>query len=221
MYKIMRKLYEVIDKEIEELANEYNAHCEFFKDFSKIIKKHNINKDSMKCIIELLEQSIEEVPWSSINTDNDNFELDKDNIYKHKRNHFLINSSEGILNSNSIKLKIRKIYKENKNKEICIDNICSCELINKYLSPLYISKGGIVNGDYINKTYINKFINGTKSTIIKYPITIPVIMINMLNNKSYFVVDHREPKLSELMNYYRVPIEHDDNVKFNIRKFIK
>ena len=36
---------------------------------------------------------------------------------------------------------------------------------------------------YINKTYINKFINGTKSTIIKYPITIPVIMINTLDNK--------------------------------------
>ena len=46
-------------------------------------------------------------------------------------------------------------------------------------------------------------------------------MINTLDNKSYFVVDHREPKLSELMDYYRVPIEHDDNVKFNIRKFIK
>lgn len=216
----MRKLYEVIDKEIEELAKVDNTTCEFFKDFNEIIRKHNINKHTIKDYIKLLEKSAEEVPWTPINISDDNFELTEDNIFRHKRNHFLINSSEGILNTNTIKMKIRKVYEENKNKDICFVDTYDFKYINKYLSPLYISKGGIVNGDYINKTYIDKFITDNY-VVIESPIIIPVTMINTLDNKSYFIVDHREPKLIEIMEYYRTPIEHDDNVKFNIRKFIK
>ena len=217
----MRELYKVIEKEIEEIASTDNATCNFFKDFNELIKKHNVDKSFAGCIIKLLEQSFEEVPWTPINISNDNFKLAEDNIFRHKRNYFLINSSEGILNTNSIKLKIRKEYVEHEDGKIYLSNTYDFKVINKYLSPLYISKGGIVNGDYINKTYINRFIDNTGFAIVKYPITIPVIMITTLNNNSYFVVDHREPKLSELMSSYRTLIEHDKNVKFNIRKFIK
>lgn len=217
----MRELYKVIEKEIEEIASTDNATCNFFKDFNELIKKHNVDKQFVGCIINLLEQSVEEIPWTIINASNDNFELAEDNIFRHKRDYFLINSSEGILNTNSIKMKVRKEYIEKQNKEIYLYCSYTSKVIPKYELPIYISKGGIVNGDYINQTYIKDFINEDKLLVVKYPITIPVIMITTSDDKVYFVVDHREPKLAEVMHDYRTPIMHDDDVKFNIRKFIK
>lgn len=217
----MREIYEVIKKEIEEIASTDSFTCNFFKDFNEIINKHKVDKNFIYAFINLLEQSVEEIPWSIINASNDNFELAKDNIFRHKRDYFLINSSEGILNTNSIKMKVRKEYIEKQNKEIYLYGSYTSKVIPKYELPIYISKGGIVNGDYINQTYIKDFINEDKLLVVKYPITIPVIMITTSDDKVYFVVDHREPKLAEVMHDYRTPIMHDDDVKFNIRKFIK
>lgn len=217
----MREIYEVIKKEVEELASGDSSTCSFLKDFNEIINKYKVDKNFIYTFINLLEQSVEEIPWSIINASNDNFELAKDNIFRHKRDYFLINSSEGILNTNSIKMKVRKEYIEKQNKEIYLYGSYTSKVIPKYELPIYISKGGIVNGDYINQTYIKNFINEDKLLVVKYPITIPIIMITTSDDKVYFVVDHREPKLAEVMHDYRTPIMHDDDVKFNIRKFIK
>ena len=64
--------------------------------------------------------------------------------------------------------------------------------------------------------------NQTSNYSIKNPIKIPVSSIEHTDSPDIvFVVDHREPKLKALMEFYNVPIEHDENVKYNLRKFKK
>ena len=73
--------------------------------------------------------------------------------------------------------------------------------------------------DYIHKCYLKDQIN---KYIVKDPIKLPVSTIEYAD-KPYiiFFVDHREPKLKALMEFYNVPIEHDENIKFNVRTFKK
>lgn len=90
---------------------------------------------------------------------------------------------------------------------------------------VYISKGGIITGDYIKDCIIRPELKG-RFTIQSIP-NIPVSAIRYKKEDGvydiFYAVDHREPKLKVLQEFYEVPIYTDEYIKgkFNIRKYQK
>lgn len=90
---------------------------------------------------------------------------------------------------------------------------------------VYISKGGIITGEYIKDCIIRPELKG-KFSIQSIP-NIPVSAIRYKKEDmiydTFYVVDHREPKLKVLQEFYEVPIYTDEYIKgkFNIRKYKK
>ena len=116
--------------------------------------------------------------------------------------------------------KVRKFYikKENDIIEAPVGKIVQGEgeIIDE---RIYISRGGIINGDYIRFCYLK---HQTGNYSIKDSIKIPVSSIEEENDVNFILfVDHREPKLKALMEFYNVTIEHDCNIKYNVRTFKK
>ena len=90
---------------------------------------------------------------------------------------------------------------------------------------VYISKGGIITGEYIKDCVIRPELKG-KFSIQSIP-NIPVSAIRYKKEDmvydTFYVVDHREPKLKVLQEFYEVPVYMDKYIKgkFNIRKYQK
>lgn len=175
-------------------------------------------EDSVKIGLDLILKSWHWKPWSSINLDKENF----DKLGRHKRAWYIQKDNNGIYNVLAYTLKQRKVYLINSNgegNEIPLNKAtlnAEGECIDE---RIYISRGGIVNGDYVHKSYL---LNQIDNYNIKDPIKIPVSTIEYTYcPEIIFVVDHREPKLKALIEFYNVPIEHDENVKYNLRKFKK
>lgn len=172
--------------------------------------------DSCKVAIDLILKSWNWKPWGSISLDKENF----DNIGKHKRAWYIQDGICGIYNVLAYVAKVRKFYikKENDIIEAPVGTIVrgEGEIIDE---RIYISRGGIINGDYIHFCHL-KYQTGNYS--IKDPIKIPVSSIEEENDVNFILfVDHREPKLKALMEFYNVTIEHDCNIKYNVRTFKK
>lgn len=90
---------------------------------------------------------------------------------------------------------------------------------------VYISKGGIITGEYIKDCIIRPELKG-KFSLQSIP-NIPVSAIRYKKEDGvydvFYAVDHREPKLKVLQEFYEVPIYTDEYIKgkFNIRKYQK
>ena len=175
-------------------------------------------EDSCKVAIDLVLKSWNHKPWSSINLDKENF----DKLGRHKRAWYNQKDNNGIYNVLAYTLKQRKVYLMNANDEgtqIPLNKATLNAEGERIDEKIYISRGGIINGDYVYKSYLK---NQKDDYNIKDPIKIPVSTIEYTYcPEIIFVVDHREPKLKALMEFYNVPIEHSDNVKFNVRTFKK
>ena len=136
-------------------------------------------------------------------------------MLSHKRAWYIKLDYEGIYNLMAYKLKVRKAYSNGKEIELP-ECFYKGETIDE---KIYISRGGIINGDYVYKSYLK---HQTGEYRIKNPINIPVSVIEVENDLDFiFFVDHREPKLKALMEFYNVTVHHDDNVKYNVRNFKK
>ena len=174
-------------------------------------------EDSCKVAIDLVLKSWNHKPWSAINLSNENF----DKLGRHKRAWYIQNNIAGIHNVLAYTGKVRKFYIHKENDTIVevpvgviMDN--DGEVIDE---RIYISRGGIINGDYIHFCYLK---NQKDCYSIKDPIKLPVSSIEEEKGVNFILfVDHREPKLKALMEFYNVPIEHDDNIKYNVRTFKK
>ena len=86
-----------------------------------------------------------------------------------------------------------------------------------------ISKGGIITGEYVQQCEIRKDIVERHSFNIQSVVNIPVARI-IDGDSVIHVVDHREPKLKVLREFYEVPIYIDETVKnkhYNLRKYTK
>lgn len=174
-------------------------------------------EDSCKVAIDLVLKSWDHKPWSAISLSNENF----DKLGRHKRAWYIQDNIAGIHNVLAYTGKVRKFYIHKENDTIVevpvgviMDN--NGEVIDE---RIYISRGGIINGDYIHFCYLK---NQKDSYSIKDPIKLPVSSIEEEKGVNFILfVDHREPKLKALMEFYNVPIEHDDNIKYNVRTFKK
>lgn len=135
-----------------------------------------------------------------------------------KRYRWIVKRSRGIYNNAAYKATIRKVY----NHRLGIEVKCDIPPVN--LNPvLYVSKGGIITGEYICMCEIRPDVVAKHSFVIQSIVNIPASAISV-NNRLIIVVDHREPKLKALKEFYDVPVGFDEevkNLKLNIRKYKK
>lgn len=128
------------------------------------------------------------------------------------------NNNMSICNSNAFNLYVRAVYSHDEQSQI----ECTNEIVHKN-HRIYISKGGIITGEYIQKCIIRPDIINKHSFTIQSIPNIPVCVI--VDGDSYiYVVDHREPKLKALQQFYDVPINKDEaiaNKHYNLRKYKK
>lgn len=211
----MNNLSNRIKSELELSSSDKNTnYYKFIEEVNNIIDKYP--EESVKIGLDLMLKSWSWKPWSAINLDNKNF----DNLGRHKRAWYIQDGIAGISNVLAYTAKVRRFYIKNENNitEVPVGNIVKGEgeIIDE---RIYISRGGIINGDYIRFCYL-KHQTGTYS--IKDPIKLPVSSIEEQEGMDFILfVDHREPKLKALMEFYNVVIEHDINVKYNVRTFKK
>lgn len=135
-----------------------------------------------------------------------------------KRYKWIIKRGDKIYNNAAYKAIIRKTY----NHSLGVEVKCDIPPVN-HNPVLYISKGGIITGEYICMCEIRPDIVAKHSFVIQSIVNIPASAISV-NNRLICVVDHREPKLKALNEFYEVPVGFDDtvkNMKLNIRKYKK
>lgn len=128
------------------------------------------------------------------------------------------NINQSICNDNAFNLYVRAAYYHNNKEQIDYTN----EIVHKN-HRIYISKGGVITGEYIEKCIIRPDIVNKHSFTIQSIPNIPVCII-VDGDNSIYVVDHREPKLKALQQFYEVPINKDENIAnnhYNIRKYKK
>ena len=212
----MSSLYERIESELELVSgsDKNTNYFQFIERVNNIIDLYP--EDAVKVGLDLILKSWQNKPWGAISLDDTQF----NKIRQHYRAWYIQKDDKGIFNIMSYFSKIRRCYVvegENNVKEIekgILDK--NGDFIDE---RMYISRGGIINGDYIHKCYLKNQIDNYS---IKDPIKVPVSSIEFKDSPDViFFVDHREPKLKALMEFYNVPMEHDDNVKFNVRTFKK
>lgn len=126
--------------------------------------------------------------------------------------------NHNICNDNAFNLYVRANYSHDKQSQIEYNN----KIVYKN-HRIYISKGGVITGEYIEKCIIRPDIVNKHSFTIQSIPNIPVCVI-VDDNNSIYAVDHREPKLKALQQFYEVPINKDEvitNKHYNIRKYKK
>lgn len=174
-------------------------------------------EESCKVAIDLILKSWSWKPWSPISLDDTEF---SSVTGRHYRAWYIQKDTKGIFNVMAYLSKIRRQYEvQGENKVVELEKGILDKEEEYCDERMYISRGGIINGDYIHKCYLK---HQTDIYSIKDPIKVPVSSIEFKDSPNVlFFVDHREPKLKALMEFYDVTIEHDDNVKFNVRTFEK
>lgn len=123
-----------------------------------------------------------------------------------------------IFNTNAFNVYIRAVY-----SDILKEQIDAAPAIHRKNRRVYISKGGVITGDYILECQIRPEVVAKHKFTIQSIVNIPVCLINYKDG-SIYAVDHREPKLKSLMEFYDCIVGHDDKVakaKLNIRNYKK
>ena len=157
---------------------------------------------------------------SPLTLENDEFEpYSNSHILHNLRYKHIIKFNGNIYNQNAYKVTVRNSY----------NHINKCKIENPfeyiYLNPrIFISKGGVITGEYVQDCIIRQEIVDKHCFTIQSIINIPVSVIYISDNNYILVVDHREPKLKALRQFYDCPISIDDaikNCKCNIRNYKK
>ena len=131
---------------------------------------------------------------------------------------YMEKSTGRIFNTNAFNVYIRAVY-----SDVLKEQIDAAPVIHKKNRRVYISKGGVITGDYILDCQIRPEVVVKHKFTIQSIVNIPVCLINYKEG-SIYVVDHREPKLKALMEFYDCVVDHDDKVakaKLNIRNYKK
>lgn len=131
---------------------------------------------------------------------------------------YMEKSTGRIFNTNAFNVYIRAVY-----SDILKEQIDAAPATHKKNRRTYISKGGVITGDYILDCQIRPEVIDKHKYTIQSIINIPVCLINYKDG-SIYAVDHREPKLKSLMEFYDCVVSYDDKVakaKLNIRNYKK
>ena len=129
-----------------------------------------------------------------------------------------LNDFNEICNRNAFNVIVKKQYDHQANTEI----ICPYTVI-KGNTRIYINKGGSLTGDYIESCKIRQDIIDRHCFTIQSVVNIPCSYI-IDEGEWILTVDHREPKLKALKEFYDVPIKFDQTIKdrkYDIRNYKK
>lgn len=214
-----------INKSSIEYENKYNLLKESIDIMRNLHLKTN-NKKDIEFIFNTLNTIYNKGILTPLTLKNEEFnDYMTNNKYINKRYPYIYRDSNGkIYNSAAYKLYIRSAYDNVINSQIkCTPYITHSCINNDFNIPIFISKGGIITGEYIQQCEIRKDIIDKHHFTIQSIITIPVSVINDKDN-IIFIVDHREPKIKILKEFYEVPICINNDIKnkhYNLRKYIK
>lgn len=157
---------------------------------------------------------------SPLTLENDEFEpYSNSHILHNLRYKHIVKFNSNIYNENAYKVTVRNSY----------DHISKCKIENgiesvNFNPRIFISKGGVITGEYIQDCIIRQEVVDKHCFTIQSIINIPVSAIYISDNSYILVVDHREPKLKALQQFYNCPISIDNaikNCKCNIRNYKK
>lgn len=182
-------------------------------------KLYNKGVDSKLNILNKLHRLVKYNILTPLTLSNDEFVTINGSIRNSRFKH-IYKVEDTIYNEWAFNINIRKEYDDEFEIEIKkISELKECNHI------VYISKGGIITGEYIKDCIIRPELKG-RFTIQSIP-NIPVSAIRYKKEDGvydvFYAVDHREPKLKVLQEFYEVPIYTDEYIKgkFNIRKYQK
>lgn len=146
-------------------------------------------------------------------------------VFRNKRYEYIYKSNDDkIYNAKACNLFVRAVYDVSINSQIVSEKyILNENIISPFPTPIYISKGGVITGDYIDRYIIREDIVQKHAFTIQSIVNVPVAKI-IDKDITIYVVDHREPKLKVLQQFYDIPIYYNDiiaNKHYNIRKYNK
>lgn len=224
---ILKREANIILASLDKDSDEYKFKRNKFEEVIRVVRTIEDTEPQCDEDIDFILDTINKI-WnvgilSPLTLKNDEFDdYNTKGCYMNKRYPHIYHCGNGkIYNSNAYKLYVRAGY-DNK------DNI-QLEIIPRtiHLSPfakgIYISKGGIITGEYFKDCIIRKDIVDKHCFTIQSILNIPVCMIKD-GDSIIYAVDHREPKLKALREFYEVPIFTDEAVKakhYNLRKYTK
>ena len=216
----------IILASLDEYSTEY---IETRNKFSRILNTRqelessgaNSNEDVYE-IINTIKNILDDGIISPLTLKEDEFDINSDITGKHYNTRYpdiyMEKSTGRIFNANAFNVYIRAIY-----SDILKEQIDSAPAVHKKNRRVYISRGGVITGDYILDCQIRPEVVAKHKFTIQSVVNIPVCLINYKDGTIY-VVDHREPKLKNLMEFYDCVVAHDDKVakaKLNIRNYKK
>lgn len=142
-----------------------------------------------------------------------------DGKFYNKRYNHIYATNIFVYNNNAFNIYVKAAYSHIDGIQLNIE-----PYIEEGNHQVYISKGGIITGHNFNDCLIPPNIVAEHKYNVHKPITIPVSRIDDYDGKSIYIVDHREPMIKTLQQYYNLPIVMDTYVKdkhYNLRKYIK
>lgn len=211
---------------LASLPSNHNNYHQIKKDFDDLILLSNtldkINAVTTDNKIEIINKLHRLTKFGILSplTLQDNEFINIGSSTRNKRFMSVYKVKDTIYNEWAFNILIRKVYDDE--FEIEVKNNPTLKECNHIV---YIAKGGIITGEYIKDCIIRPELKG-KFSLQSIP-NIPVSAIQYKKEDmvydTIYVVDHREPKLKVLQEFYEVPIYTDEYIKgkFNIRKYQK
>lgn len=224
---LLKREANIILASLNKESNEYLYKKERFEEALSVVRAIEYTKSQNENEIDFILNTINRIRnigiLSPLTLKEDEFLNYKDSKgYIHNTRYSDIyidtNINQSICNDNAFNLYVRAAYYHNNKEQIDYTN----EIVHKN-HRIYISKGGVITGEYIEKCIIRPDIVNKHSFTIQSIPNIPVCII-VDGDNSIYVVDHREPKLKALQQFYEVPINKDENIAnnhYNIRKYKK
>lgn len=211
---------------LASLSSNHNNYYQIKKDFDDLILLSNtldkisaVTTDNKVEIINKLYRLTKFGILSPLTLQDDEF-INVGGSTRNKRFMHIYKIENTIYNEWAFNILIKKAYDDEFRLELK-----NTPILKECNHIVYISKGGIITGEYIKDCIIRPELKG-KFSLQSIP-NIPVSAIRYKKEDmvydTFYVVDHREPKLKVLQEFYEVPIYTDEYIKgkFNIRKYQK
>lgn len=214
----------IILASLKEDSDEYNYKKARFEDALSVIRSiedtNPQNDDEINFIFSTINNIWNNGVLSPLSLDKKEFldYPDKIGRYHNIRYGHIYKENDVIYNNNAFNLYVKAAYDHNAKVQLEL-----IPYIKKGNDFVFISKGGIITGEYIEKCIIRQNYVDKHCFTLQSIVNIPVSKIQD-GDGAIYVVDHREPKLKALQQFYDVPINTNELVasfKYNLRKYTK
>lgn len=222
---VLKREANIILNKIDKNNPTFHHRKEYFDNILNICKAIDKIKpesdDEIKDIMDTINKLYTTGLLSPLTLKDDEFATASDSNYKNNiRYPFILKSvSDGkIINNNAYKAKIYNMYSHDIMAKVFENEPDIC-----YNPTIFINKGGVVTGEYISTCEIRKEVVDKHNYTIQSIVNIPCSLI-LDNGDRIITVDHREPKLKVLKDFYEVYFKFDKTVhdrKYDIRKYAK